>query len=142
MRMQNLSCFEQVNWHPDRRELRRFGAAMLVGFALLGIIQAFRTGTLGPSSVALWGAGAMLAGISMIRHAGQIAYLAVYLPASVVGFVVGRFVLLLLFVLLFIPIGLLLRRRNDVLSRKWHKDLKLWRDCGPSPEAARYYRQF
>jgi hypothetical protein len=115
---------------------------MLVGFALLGIIQAFRTGTVGSSSVALWGVGAMLAGTSMIPHAGQIAYLAVNLPASVVGFVVGRFVLLLLFVLLFIPIGLLLRRRNDVLSRKWHKDLKLWRDCGPAPEGARYYRQF
>ena len=143
MKIKDLPCFQHVRWNPSDTDLRRFAAAMIAGFALLGAIHALRSGAIRTPAVALWSIGATLAIAALIPALGRATYLLIYLPASIVGFVVSRVILVVLFALLFVPIGLFLKARGkDPLNLRWRDDRKLWRERSTVPNAASYYRQF
>ena len=107
--MKTMRCFHLVNWNPDRAELRRFAVAMIVGFAVLGALVAWKTGLIGPKTRVLWAAGVVLAGAANIPYAGRLAYLVVYVPASLIGWVISHVLLTAVFFGVFTPVGLIIR---------------------------------
>jgi hypothetical protein len=140
-RLTSLPCFQHVQWHPDRRELRRFALWMLGGFAVLGAVAAWRTGAVGLGPLVLWGVGLALAVSAFLPGLGRAAYLAVYLVSGVIGYVISRVVLALIFYLVFLPIGLVLRvKGHDLLRRRRPASMWLRHDQHRDPES--YYRQF
>lgn len=143
MNLRTLPPFRHVNWEPDAGELRRFARAMLAGFGLLGLLAAWRHGGAGPAALALWGAGLLLAAAAQVPAAARPAYLAVYLPASLMGYVVSHVLLTAVFYLLFFPLGLLLRLLGkDLLRLRPPGEGGNWSVHPQVREPSRYYRQY
>ena len=136
-------CFQHVRWDPDGAELRRFAGWMLGGFALLGGLAAWRAGQVGPIALILWGAGVLLAATAILPAIGRLAFLAVYIPSSLIGYVVSHVILGLTFYLVFLPIGLLLRvSGKDLLRVRPRGTNTMWSPHVADRDAASYLRQF
>lgn len=139
-RLQKHPAFQHLNWHPSARDLRRFSVAMLAGFGLLGVLVALRTGQPTVFSLCLWSAGLVLAACGAIPALARPAWLTVYIPSMLAGYVVSKVLLTCLFFLLFLPIGAMLRiAGHDPLQRRDGETV--WRDASAAPEKS-YYRQF
>ena len=143
MSIKNLPCFAHVNWTPDARELRKFALSMLVGFGIIGAIVAFRHGAIVSSTTALWALGAGLAAGAMIPGVGRYVFLAVYLATGVLGFVISRVLMTVMFYALFTPIALILRLTGkDLLHLRRNPGSTEWIAHGVAADRRRYYRQF
>ncbi len=135
--------FQRINWRPDRKELRRFAVAMLVGFSLLGLLAAWRAQEITNGSIILWGTGLFLAIAAFVPKAGRAAYLGVYIPTSVIGYVVHAAVLALVFFVVITPVGVLLRAMGkDPLRRRRPKQNAGWLRAKEVKTEDNYYRQF
>ena len=134
--------FEHVKWRPTPADLRGFAWAMLGGFSAIGAIAAWRAGAVTPAVWTLWIIGAALAVAAFIPGLGRAAYLAVYVPTSIIGFVVSPIVLTIVFVLVVVPVAVLLRwARRDALRAHPEPPRAKWTPLA-KPDRARYYRQF
>ena len=143
MKFSELPFFRHVKWFPDRSELRRFAIAMLVGFTVLGLLAVWRNHSLTRSSIVLFGLGVGLAVAALIPGLGRLAYLAVYVPSSFVGYFVSRLILFVVFFLVFVPIGALLKLMGkDLLRLKPEKPRAIWTSMNSTRDSNRYYRQF
>ncbi|HKZ78768.1 MAG TPA: SxtJ family membrane protein [Pyrinomonadaceae bacterium] len=139
----NLPFLQHVKWHPDAKELRKFAVSMLVGFAVLGLLSAWRSGSVGTFSIVLWSIGIVLAVASFIPELARAAYLGVYLPTSVIGYIMSHVVLALTFFLVFTPLGIVLRLTGkDLLQLNPSRDETKWRRVEGREDDDRYYRQF
>ena len=137
-----LPFFQHVKWRPDARELRRFAIAMLIGFTVLGIVSAWRANGIGTGSLVLWAIGAVLAIAAFIPGLGKIAYLAVYLPTSIIGYVVSNVILALMFFLVITPLGILLRLMGKDLLQQQRQKHRGWMPVKEVKNEDSYYRQF
>jgi len=143
MKLSGLPFFRHVKWFPDRSELRRFAIAMLVGFTLLGTLSVWRHGGVARSSIVLFGLGLALAVAALIPGVGRFAYLAVYVPSSFIGYFVSRLILFIVFFLVFVPIGALLKvLGKDLLRLRPEKPRAVWNSLNSNRDSNRYYRQF
>jgi len=143
MNIQELACFQRVTWSPDSGELRRFAVAMLAGFALLGLYRALRHHGLDTGVFVFWGIGMALTLGAMVPKIDRAAYLAVYVPTSLLGYVMSRAILTLLFYAVFLPIGLALRLlRKDLLELRPARGRSVWMRHAPAAPPDRYYRPF
>jgi hypothetical protein len=82
-----------------------------------------------------------------LRAAPQIArpfYVGCHMLACCVGFLVGNALLAAVYLLLFVPFGLVMRvLRRRALSRGFDRSApSYWRDAAPRADPERYYRQF
>ena len=137
-----LPFFRHVKWRPDRSELRRFAVAMLVGFSLLGLFAAWRAKEIGNSSIILWGIGVSLAVAAFVPKLGRVAYLGVYLPTSIMGYVISNVVLALMFFLVITPLGILLRFMGKDVLQQQPKQKAAWTPVTKEKTEDSYYRQF
>jgi Saxitoxin biosynthesis operon protein SxtJ len=138
-----LPFFQHVKWRPDVRELRRFAVAMLIGFTLLGLLAAWRAGGIGTGSLVLWGIGVFLATAAFVPTLGRVAYLGVYLPTSVIGYVVSHVILAMMFFFVITPLGIILRLMGkDLLQRRRQKQKTGWMPVKAEKSEDSYYRQF
>jgi hypothetical protein len=141
MDFKSLPAFQHLQWDPDPAELRRFGRAMWIGFGLLGLLAWWRRGALGPPVLSLWSTGVVLGVASLVPGLSRIAYLAVYVPTSLIGYVVSRVLLVGVYFGMFVPIGLVLRLTGkDLLGSEWEKPQ--WQSHPDRQERRRYYRQY
>ena len=141
--LDTLPFFQHVKWQPDKRELRRFAVAMLVGFSLLGLFAAWRAKEVGNASILLWGIGVTLAIAAFIPKLNRVAYLGVYLPTSIIGYVVSNVILALMFFLLITPLGIILRLMGkDLLQQRRPKQQEMWTPVKTVKTEDSYYRQF
>jgi hypothetical protein len=139
----DLPFFKHIKWRPDARELRRFAVAMLIGFSLLGLFSVWRAGEVTTASIVLWGIGVFLAVAAFVPRLGRLAYLGVYLPTSVIGYVVSQVILTLMFFLVITPLGIILRlMRKDVLQQRRRRQKTHWTLVKSSRTDDSYYRQF
>lgn len=137
-----LPFFQHVKWRPDAKELRRFAVAMLIGFGLLGLLSAWRAGGVGTGSTVLWRIGAVLAVAALVPGLGRIAYLAVYLPTSIIGYVVSHVILTIMFFFVITPLGIMLRLMGkDPLGQRRPKRAG-WTPVNGVKGEDSYYRQF
>jgi hypothetical protein len=79
----------------------------------------------------------------MVPGLGRFVYLLVYVPTSIIGFVVSNVILTLIFFLVFVPLGLLLRLTGkDLLGLRAAPKQSNWRRLGEAKSSERYYHQF
>jgi hypothetical protein len=143
MSFSELPFFRHVKWFPDRSELRRFAIAMLVGFAILGLLSTWRHHGIARPAIVLWAVGVVLAVCAMIPGLGRWAYLAVYVPSSFVGYFVSKVILFFVFFLVFVPIGALLKvMGKDLLRMRPTSPRAVWTTMNSTRDSNRYYRQF
>lgn len=143
MELKKLPFFLHVHWDPDAKELLKFARAMIVGFAVIGALVAWRKHELGTAALTLWGIGAALAVLSLVPGLGKYAYLAVYIPTGILGFVVSRVILTIIFLFFFVPIGLLLKLSGkDPLHSKRNAGGSEWIAHSGAPDRKSFYRQF
>lgn len=131
----------QMNWSPTARQLRQFGAAFLIVLPLVAWFW-------GASSV--WLLSLVVVGLivslvawfapSLVRP----VFIVVSLMAIPIGLVVGELVLMLLYLGLFVPIGMLFRiTGRDSLRRRMNAAVDSHWSKKAQPSSARsYYRQF
>ena len=138
-----LPFFQHVNWRPDARELRRFAVAMLIGFTVLGLLSVWRAWGISTTSIVLWSIGAVLAIAALVPGLGRVAYLAVYLPTSIIGYVVSNVILALMFFLVITPLGIILKLiGKDLLQQRRQKTTTQWTPIKGVKTEDSYYRQF
>jgi hypothetical protein len=144
MNLKALPFFQHLNWRPDARELRRFAIAMLIGFTILGLLSAWRGKGIGTPSIVLWSLGVVLAVAAFIPGLGRMAYLAVYLPTSIIGYVVSNVLLALMFLVVITPLGLILKLMGkDLLQQQRRpKERTGWMPIKSTKTEDSYYRQF
>ncbi len=141
--IKQLPCFSHLEWNPSRKLLREFAVAMVVGFLLIGALVAWRHRGLGTATYVLWSVGLLLAVGSQVPGLGRFVYLAVNVPTGILGHFVSRIILVVLFLVVFTPIGLLLRLMGkDLLHLRRPEGGSLWGDRAGSPSQDSYYRQF
>jgi hypothetical protein len=143
MKLKALPFFQHVKWQPDAAELRRFAIAMLIGFFVLGLLSVWRTRGIHTGSIVLWSIGAVLALAAFVPKLGRIAYLAVYLPTSIIGYVVSNVMLTLMFFLVITPLGIILKLMGkDVLQQRRQERKTQWTPIKETKNEDSYYRQF
>ena len=131
-----------MKWHPDARELRRFAVAMLIGFTVFGSLAAWRASGINSPSIVLWAIGVVLAISALVPGLGRAAYLAVYLPTSIVGYVVSHVMLALMFFFVITPLGLILRLMGKDFLQQRRRNKSQWMPVRASNSEDSYYRQF
>ena len=116
---------------------------MLIGFTILGLLSVWRAWGISTASIIFWSAGAVLAIAAFIPGLGRVAYLAVYLPTSIIGYVVSNVILALMFFLVITPLGILLKLMGkDVLQQRKQKNSTQWTPIKGVKTEDSYYRQF
>src|SRR5262245_38887397 len=109
----------EINWRPDRSELRTFAILWLIAFTILGFVVAWRSGlligTAAPGAtwrapIALWVAAAVVsaAGIGYpdVVRPIYVAWMAVAFP---IGWVIGHVMLGLTYFALFTVVAAVFR---------------------------------
>lgn len=132
----------EINWKPDSTELRKFGVAMIVGFAIIGGVFYWR----GHAQIAygcfIFGATAGALGLSGLKIALPV-YWAWMSIAFVMGNVMGRVILGAVFYLLITPIGIMRKLAGaDPLRLKRPKTDSYWLDHEAPDEPESYEKQF
>lgn len=143
MNLTALPFFQHIKWRPDAAELRRFAISMLVGFSLLGLFAAWRAQEISTGPIVLWGIGLLLAMAAFVPRLGRVAYLAVYLPTSIIGYFVSHVILALMFFFVITPLGITLRLMGkDLLQQRRQRHKTSWTPIKGVKNDNSYYRQF
>lgn len=133
----------EINWRPDRRQLRQFALMWIVFF---GLIAAY----------AWWFKESPTAAviILLVAAAGPVGYFwpeflrPVYVVwmtlAMPIGWTVSHLLLLMVYYLVITPIALMMRLVGyDPLNRQIERSAATyWTPHDPSVDSARYFRQF
>jgi len=135
-----LPFFQHVKWSPDAKELRRFAVAMVIGFGLLGFLSVWRANGISNLPIVLWGLGLFLAISALIPGLGRPAYLAVYLPSSIIGYFVSQILLALIFFFVITPLAIILRLTGKDILQQRRRDG--WMRVRNTKTDDSYYRQF
>lgn len=144
--------FVKLNWKPNKKELRSFGAIFMGGFLLIGLAKYFwpfdwslwflsRNETLG-----LWliGIGIVVGGIGLTGSRIALPLYWAWLGvAFVLGNIMSRVIIAAIYFLLFTPMRLLgnIFGRDKLQLKKTQKD-SYWLDISLPKEIEKYERQF
>jgi len=131
----------ELNWHPTSRQLRQFGGLCLV---LLPLVAWFWSASQ-PVVIALAGIG-LLIFMTAWLHPKAISplFVGLMLVTVPIGVVLGELAMLLIYLLVFLPIGIGFRLlRRDRLQLKLDRAAaSYWQPKRPPRSVASYYRQF
>lgn len=108
----------KINWNPNSADLRKFGLTILIGFGMIGALVFFK--------------GHRDAGVSIWAISSAVAFLAILMPpmarpfylvwmgiALIIGSVMSRVVMGVIYFLLITPVALLFRViGRDALQRR------------------------
>ena len=146
----------EVNWNPDRKQLRAFALLWLVAFGLLGTYLAWRSGALGGeipvqwqppwrAPLLLWFAAATvgLTGI-LVPSAMRPIYVGWMGLAFPIGWLLSHVLLGLTYYGLFTAFAVVFRLiRRDTLHRRFDRSARTyWIDRQPLTDTQRYFKQF
>jgi hypothetical protein len=133
----------QINWKPNRRELRQFAALWLGFFGLIGSYCRWVHDS-STAAIVLWAISVVGVGgwfvPSLIRPL-YVVWIALAMP---IGWTVSHLLLLAMFYLVFTPIGLIIRACGyDPLARRFDRTAaSYWREHDRNPGFDRYFKQF
>jgi len=145
-----------VNWNPDRRQLRAFAVLWLVVFGLLGAYLAWHAGAFSSgmsiqwrqpwrTPILLWLAAASVGLTGMlVPNAVRPIYVVWMGLAFPIGWMVSHFLLGLTYFGLFTTFAVVFRViRRDALHRAFDRSAKTyWIDREPRTETRQYFKQF
>ena len=129
----------EINWNPPDRQLKQFGVVSMIALPAIGLLWK-----------ASWPVIGVLAGIGFVLLITAFAVPKIVRPLFVglsvltipLGMVIGEVVLLSVFVLVFVPMGLIFRLTGRDSLRIRRRDTKSWWQQKRQPRnAASYFRQ-
>ena len=143
-------AFVDLNFNPRERQLREFGliccvALPLVTWLLHGRPLGSSWGTVHTFRISVAAAIGLLAAATALKRPGLLKW--IFVGASVatfpIGIVVGEVVMLLVYLIAFVPIALWFRFvGRDALQLKIDRDAEsYWSDKEPARGPGSYYRQ-
>lgn len=133
-----------IEWRPSPKELRRFGMVVMVGMAIIGGGLCWSAESTSPAYVA-WGIGAVIGLPALTGKAIALPGYWLWMGlAFVMGNIMSRLILGMIFFLIFTPIALARRALGaDALQlERPPKGVSCWRDVGGGSAATGYERQF
>jgi hypothetical protein len=143
-----------INWRPDRRQLRQFGAAAMVFFGCFGAWLRWKhelwhhpidPATAATASVVLWCvAGACALAALVLPGALRPLYLGLTAVSFPFGFVISHVVMAFLYFVVLLPIGALMRLfGRDPLSRGFNRAApSYWAKRTNRVDSKRYFKQY
>ena len=141
--------FVKLNWQPNRKELRQFGAVFLGGFVFIGLVKYLwpferfitRDQTLGFWLIAI---GLIVGAIGLTGTRLALPFYWAWLGiAFVMGNIMSRLIIALIYYLIITPMGLLSRLvGRDPLQLKKPKGESYWRDLQFPKDNEAFERQF
>ena len=133
----------RINWSPSPKDLRIFGVTMAVGFGLIGALFHARGHASAAYGAWIFGAVAATLGLTGTQLALPI-YWAWMGVAFVMGHIMTRVVLILVYYGVVTPVGVISRLAGrDVLALTPRNPETYWKDLKEPPEdPAAYERQF
>jgi hypothetical protein len=132
----------EINWEPSDQQLRQFGLVALVALPLAGW---FWGGVGTGRFCAALAAGVVAAIVGLVQpRALKPVFLALSVAVTPIGMVISEVVMLLIFLLVFVPIGALLRLcRRDPLQRQCDRQASTYWEPKQQPAGpASYLRQW
>jgi hypothetical protein len=142
-----LNPFREVNWRPGVPERRKFAVSLMLCFPLGAAawwgLSGGRTGSQLPL---LAGAAGFALGATLwlVPQIARPFYVSWYGLACAMGLVVGNVCLGSIYLLMFVPVGCVMRLGGRKPFRKsFDRTLSTyWQDAPAPSDPARYYRQF
>lgn len=130
----------ETNWNPTSRQLRQFGGLCLVGLPLLAWIWSGNLNLI----AALAAIGLLIGIVSFFRaQAIKPLYVGLILITAPIGMIVGETVMFLIYMTVFLSIGIFFRvTSRDRLRLKLDRQaLSYWQSKRQPKSIASYYRQ-
>lgn len=146
-----INPFKEINWKPDRDELKKFGVSLIIGFPVIAIVFFIIRWISGdgmpePRFFLMLGGIGCAVGIVcwLISPIAKLLYPLWYGIAACVGIVLANLLFTLLFYVLFTPLALFMKLKGrDALHLKKQKDVgSYWIDAPATPPANQYFRQY
>ena len=139
-----MSLYAEIDLHPSRAELFKFGLTFLVGTGLIGLACRF---ALDRPDVALrlWIAGPLVLALSLVPRVGRLLYVLWMGLGLTIGAVTSPILLFVVYVLLVVPVGIVFKlRRRDAMKRALDARAETyWEEYPPGDDdPRRYVRQF
>ena len=135
----------EINWNPEKKELREFGLIAVVVLSAASIILRFRFGVAGIWALTPGAAGFCICLITLVSaKAARIIYLGLTFAALPIGFVVSIFLMGIFYFLVLTPIGIIFKLLGrDLLSRKFLPGAATyWSSRKNAADQERYFHQF
>jgi hypothetical protein len=144
----------EINWKPDRKQLRSFAILWFIFFALAGTLVAWRAGLIGgaPPPGASWKAPAILWGLGVLVSAVGVTFPAAIRPVYLfwmgasfpIGWTVSHLLLGATYFGLFTLVAVIFRLiGRDALARRFDRGATTyWVRRSPPPDVGRYFKQF
>ena len=130
-----------INWNPETRQLRQFGYVSLI---LLPLLAWFWGGT--PLVIGIFGGSGLLFAVlaTLVPRLLKPVFLGLSLLFLPIGLIVGEVMLLLVFLLVFLPMGLVFRLMGrDRLQLRIDRTRKsYWQPKNLPSQTERYFRQY
>ena len=131
-----------ISWRPSPKELRKFGLVVMIGLGIIGAVFQFLLNNVTAAYGVYIAAGVLgipaLTGLP-IALPGYWLWMGI---AFVMGNIMGRVVLGVVFYGLITPMGIVRRIFNDKLQLRPRNASSYWRDIPAGDETSRYERQF
>jgi len=132
----------EINWHPNRRELKQFALAWILFFGALSVycVWAGRP----PAAVVF----AIVATVGVIEFLRRGALRPVFVVATIlalpIGWVISHLVMMAVYYVVLTPIGLIMRLVGyDPLQRTIDRSAKTyWQPRETNEDPARYFKQY
>ena len=141
-------------WNEPDCEVRKFGMILFAGLVILGLLWTLKTQGVDGLKTAwdspqnlpwtLWGIGAVTGVLAVaIPPLVRPAYVAWMMLGQSIGWLMQRLILTLVFLGLFTPLGLLLRRRSGWIAKRPDPTLNsYWEPKSSTTDKKSYYRQY
>lgn len=134
-----------INWNPDRNELRKFGEISLAMLTVIALVFYWLDRLTAVTSLYLCAAGLIIFILSRIStKLIKPFYLLLYAMALPIGFVLTHILMGGFYFIILTPIGLIFRLiRRDPLKRKFDPNAKTYWTPHRTPDSLkRYFNQF
>jgi hypothetical protein len=144
----------EINWNPDRKQLRSFAILWLVFFAFAGGLVAWRAGLLGGAAppganwttpVILWGLAVVVSTVGLAFPAAIKPVYQLWMGASFpIGWTVSHILLGVTYFGLFTLVAVIFRLMGrDALTRRLDRGAATyWVRRSAPADVARYFKQF
>lgn len=129
----------EFNWSPTNRQLRQFGIASAIALPVIGWVWSAPPRTIGLLALI----GVLIAAVGWIRpRLVKPVFIALAMVATPIGMVVGELIMLLVYYVVFVPMGLWFRiMRRDALRINGAAADSYWEPVSQPKSVASYYRQ-
>ncbi len=142
-----------IDWNPTRRMLRNFGVIGLVAFGIIGALAYWRiflfsslgAGAASTTAYVLWALGLYCGLFAFVAPmAVKPVYIVLTVVAYPIGQVVSHLVMVMIYYLMFTPIGLVFKLiGRDSMNRRFDPSAATyWIRRHPPETVKRYFRQF